>query len=618
MNKKNILKCSLFLLLFFSCIQNFYAAEDGIVKVGAFQNYPVIFKDTDGSIKGFYVELLNEIALQENIHFEYIFGTWNEGLERIKNGEVDILTSVAFTPERAMYLDYCNNPILTVWGDLYERESSNTNGILEVSGKKIGVMNSDINAKNFQELTEKFGITCQFVEYQSYEDVFKAIAENKVSAGVAGITFGSANQAKYRLKSTGIIFNPINIYFTTAKNENRELRTLVDTYLEKWKPRKNSVYNQARQKWFYGSAIPVPVFPAWLVQALIALGILMFIGATFIVILKGQVNRATKKIRESEDRNKALLCANPDMMFTINKNGIFIDSDGENKNLIVPTKLFIGKNISEIMPKEVADLTIEKLNQLFMTKEIQYFEYQLKEDDQLKEFECRLVLMGESNALSIIRDVTERKHAEDMIKELLAEKDHLLREVHHRIKNNMYTIKSLLSLQVASEKDSAATESLKDAESRVQTIMMLYDKLYLTENYQELSIKSYIEPLAQEIIRNFQSECNVSFHSEITDSILNVGILTPLGIIVNELLTNSMKHAFTGRNNGNITVSISINDHLLRLIIQDDGVGIPESISFQDSNGFGMQLIRLLTDEIQGKIGIERENGTKVTLELTV
>ena len=105
---------SFFLLL---ALQPVFAATEPVtVKVGAFNNYPVIFRDTDGVFKGMYVDLLTEIGKRENINFEYVLGTWNEGLDRIKTGEVEMLTSVGFTEERAQFMDYTKNPILTVWG----------------------------------------------------------------------------------------------------------------------------------------------------------------------------------------------------------------------------------------------------------------------------------------------------------------------------------------------------------------------------------------------------------------------------------------------------------------------------------------------------------------------
>ncbi len=200
-------------------------------------------------------------------------------------------------------------------------------------------------------------------------------------------------------------------------------------------------------------------------------------------------------------------------------------------------------------------------------------------------------------------------------KALLADKDLLLREVHHRIKNNMTTIKGLLSLQIAAEKNESSVASLKDAENRVQSIMMLYDQLYCTDNYRELPVRGYLEPLAQNIAAAFSLGDKVRIEARIDDIILNIQELTTLGIITNELLTNMMKHAFVGRDRGLITLSLESIPDALRMVIRDDGVGLPVSVNFENSAGFGMKMVGMLVEQISGNIRIERGDGTKFVLE---
>lgn len=291
-----------------------FATEPRLVKVGAFNYYPGIFLDKDGVVKGFYVEALAEIAAKENIRFEYIFGSWNEGLERIKSGEVDLLTSVAYTEERALFLDYCKNPLLTVWGELYAPNSSELDDVLEVNGKKIGVMKNDFNGKSFIDLTKKFGLECNFIEFGDFEEVFLAIAQNKVDAGVANVTFGAAKQMEYKLRSTGVVFNPFDIFFATAKDKNSDLIALLDKYLAEWRHQENSVYNQARQKWSHGAAGIITVMPGWLNEMLMILGIVIAVGLFFIFLLKLQVKKATaaiiereKELKESEEKFRSLV-----------------------------------------------------------------------------------------------------------------------------------------------------------------------------------------------------------------------------------------------------------------------------------------------------------------------
>ena len=225
---------------------------------------------------------------------------------------------------------------------------------------------------------------------------------------------------------------------------------------------------------------------------------------------------------------------------------------------------------------------------------------------------------GKPAMLVVFNDITELKHDQEQIKNLLGEKEILLREVHHRIKNNMSTIKSLLSLQSYSLDDPAAESALHDAESRIDSMMVLYDKLYRSDNFTELSLQRYLPTLIDEIATNFGTKEFIKIEKNIEDFNVNTKTLFPIGIIVNELITNSMKYAFSGRDSGLITISASMKNNHAVVIIADNGIGIPESIDIEHSEGFGLSLVSMLTGQIHGTIRIERGNGTKFILEFDV
>lgn len=204
----------------------------------------------------------------------------------------------------------------------------------------------------------------------------------------------------------------------------------------------------------------------------------------------------------------------------------------------------------------------------------------------------------------------ERKKAEEKIKDLLAEKELLLKEVHHRIKNNMNTIVSLLVLQATRLKNPEAVAALKDSQSRVLSMMVLYDKLYRSHSFMEVSFKEYLINLIEEIAANFENRDRVKVEMQIEDFIINTKVLSTLGIIVNELITNAMKYAFSGRDKGLLTVSATLKDKTVTLIIKDNGIGLPETVNIEASTGFGLELINMLTKQLKGNIKIERSGGS--------
>jgi len=179
----------------------------------------------------------------------------------------------------------------------------------------------------------------------------------------------------------------------------------------------------------------------------------------------------------------------------------------------------------------------------------------------------------------------------------------------------MNTIRGLLFLQSDSAKDRLTAAALEDAGSRVQSMMILYDKLYQSVDFEKISVKDYIPALINEIIANFPNGNNIKVVQRIEDFVLNVKRLQPLGIVINELLTNIMKYAFIGRSGGRIDVSSTLNGSKAEFVIQDNGNGIPESIDFKNSTGFGLMLVEMLVFQLKGEIRIERGEGTKFIID---
>lgn len=215
----------------------------------------------------------------------------------------------------------------------------------------------------------------------------------------------------------------------------------------------------------------------------------------------------------------------------------------------------------------------------------------------------------------IFQDITEQKHAENEIKKLLEEKDTILKEVHHRIKNNMTTLYSLLSIQSNASNDQGVKNTLQDSASRVQSMMVLYDTLYRAENKKSISIKQYLSILMHQIIDIFPTQKKISLVQDIDNFELEAYSLSPLGIFINELITNSIKYAFPNENDGIITISAKKENEWVIITYSDNGVGISPTVKLNNPEGFGLQLIHLLARQLNGIVNIESENGAKFILK---
>lgn len=197
---------------------------------------------------------------------------------------------------------------------------------------------------------------------------------------------------------------------------------------------------------------------------------------------------------------------------------------------------------------------------------------------------------------------------------MVNQKDVLLREVHHRIKNNMGTIMNLLSLQADSLNTPAAVTALDEARRRVQSMMVMYDKLYRSGEYAKLSMKEYLESLIEDITDSFLYNGRISIRTDIQDFAVDTPKLFYLGILVNELLTNAIKYAFPEPHSGEIVVSASAKGEAAQVEVRDNGIGLPDGVGLEgpgSSSGFGLTLVSILTEQIGGRTEIRRDGGTR-------
>jgi two-component sensor histidine kinase/PAS domain-containing protein len=206
--------------------------------------------------------------------------------------------------------------------------------------------------------------------------------------------------------------------------------------------------------------------------------------------------------------------------------------------------------------------------------------------------------------------ITDRKQMEEDIKKQLSEKELLLREVHHRIKNNIASVESLLSMQIQSVTNEEALAVLRDAAGRVNSMKVLYDKLLVQNDYEESSVMRYVEGLIDSLRRLFLENTNISIDTRIVDFNLPSETLVPLGIIVNELFTNAVKYAFTDKARGTVEVLLTKRKNRVTLTVQDDGRGLPEGFTIEKPRGLGLTLVRMLCEQLEGSCTIENRRDT--------
>lgn len=655
--------CALFLLSLSLILSGISLnATESIVTYGVDSDFPPFSFIENNTPQGYELDLIKLIFEKGDYKLEFKYGDpWGEIYIQTTNNQMDICGTLVRTPERANQISFTDDVYKRYYGVFINGNSRKIN--IDYMGRyRLGAVKG-----YFSEVIVRDRIKSSNYEvFDTYLNMIKALKENRIDAFIE-----TTEVVKYYISKNNLVGQvvlqhdglfPQSVPFGISKNRpdivafiNKRLKEIKASgeyeilYIKNFSTHSADYYDAQKRMYI------------WIMAGLIASALF------FIILLKLQVKRATSKIiqRESEIKlkNEELEAVNEELNATLeemeasNEELISVNSELERTQMLLKSSLESSKDmIIMSVDRNYQYLYFNKAHSDSMkssyNKDVAIGMNVLdcitsEEDRRNGKFNYDRALSGEAHTtiqeygdiervyyesmynpiydgadiigLAVFaRDITERNQAEEKIKKLLLEKELLLREVHHRIKNNMNTIKGLLTLQLSAEEDPSVISSLQDAESRVQSMMMLYDRLYSTENFRELSVKEYLRPLTEEIIGSFPNFSKVKIETDIEDFVLNVNTLSPLGIIINEILTNMMKYAFTGRESGVIKLSASIKNNIAVVHVQDNGVGMPEAIDFKNSTGFGLELVNMLVQQLGGNIRIERGEGTKFVLEFTV
>lgn len=211
------------------------------------------------------------------------------------------------------------------------------------------------------------------------------------------------------------------------------------------------------------------------------------------------------------------------------------------------------------------------------------------------------------------KEISERKQAEEQIKASLKEKEVLLKEIHHRVKNNLQIISSLLKLQSHSIKDVQTLDIFKESQSRIRTMALIHENLYQSNDLSKINLSEYINKLVVNLFRSYQTNSSVIKPTiNIDDVFLEIDVAVPCGLIVNELVSNSLKYAFPSGGEGEIWIEIFSDDkHNLVLIVKDNGVGLPKKFDLVSTKTLGLQLVNNLVEQIEGTVKNNSKSGTE-------
>jgi two-component sensor histidine kinase len=209
----------------------------------------------------------------------------------------------------------------------------------------------------------------------------------------------------------------------------------------------------------------------------------------------------------------------------------------------------------------------------------------------------------------------QRKSAEDVIVKSLREKEVMLKEIHHRVKNNLQIVSSLLELQAQQITDEATRALFSDSQSRVKSMALVHERLYRSTDLAHINYKIYLEELVEYLFSTFTRK-NIRYEIDADEIMLDIDSAVPSGIIINELVTNSLKYAFPDDREGLIRLSLRQHKDYVLLEVSDNGVGMPESMNLADSKTLGLELVLALIEQLNASLELNRGNGTRFSIKI--
>ncbi|WAC45373.1 EAL domain-containing protein [Pseudomonas sp. SL4(2022)] len=280
-------------------------AQPRSVKVGVYDNEPNYLLEQDGKLSGIFGDLLNEIAQQEGWQLLPQPCDWQQCLDQLSSGKIDLLPDVAYDESRNKVFDFHTHPALLSWSQLYSSKNLNLRSILDLHERRIAVLRSSVQAQYLRELLHSFGLKADLIEVQSLTQGFELVAKGQADTVAANQRFGDVLAPSYQLHSAPIMFQPTQLFYATRKGQNGELLAAIDQHLSNWQKSPTSICCQTLQRWGgEHSAHLIPAAAWWGLAILLALLTAALGGA---LLLRRQVREKTQHLLDSEQRLNTIL-----------------------------------------------------------------------------------------------------------------------------------------------------------------------------------------------------------------------------------------------------------------------------------------------------------------------
>lgn len=338
--------------------------------------------------------------------------------------------------------------------------------------------------------------------------------------------------------------------------------------------------------------------------------------------------QAEEALRESEEKYHSIFQTAADLITSVNKEGIIVDCNDRIQQFLgyTPGEI-IGQSMAKIIHPDCLAKAQNSLNEILTSGFSYNKEYTMvRKDGSLIDVNINSAGLKDEKGeyvrtICIIDDITQRKQAQEQIKASLKEKEILLREIHHRVKNNLQVISSLLDMRAMRTDNHQVIDFFKDTRSKIHTMALIHTQLYRSEQFDKIDMGSHIRELVDYLSQIYATVSgSISTVIEVQDVYLSVTQAIPIALVINELVSNAFKHAFKEGDKGTIELLLKREDHdKIFFQVRDNGIGIPEEIDIYQTKSLGFKLVRnTVRDQLRGDLSLQRGAGTTITVEFEI
>ena len=656
-------------------------AAERVVRVGLYDNAPKVFTSASGKPAGIFIDVIEDIAQREGWRLQYVPGSFQEGLNRLKSGEIDLMPDVAYTSARAAEFSFHTTPVLSSWFQVYARKGSDIRSILDLKGKKIAVLEGSVQQQAFKDLARGFGVNITLISAVDYKSVFEIVAQNGADAAISNQFYGQMNAGRFGLEDTAVIFNPSDLFFAAPENGPKDVLQAIDRRLQEMKKDTSSTYYNSLRRWISEDVhFKIPV---WVQLFGLIAAIFLIIGLGESWYWKRQLNIRTRELRESELKHRTLFETANNAIFIMD-NDQFIDCNrktlqifGCSRKEIIGQPPYIYSPPTQPDGRDSKEKAREKIQQA-MQGDSQFFEWKhCRLNGVVFDAEVSLSpleLDGKTYIQAIVHDITKRKQSEERIRllnedlrrhadlleqrveertaELVIAKEQaesadrvkssFLASMSHELRtplNSIIGFTGIMLQELAGPLNQEQRKQLTMVQGSSRHLLNLINDVLdiskieagqLTLAVSTFELRPSLEKMAALVLPMIQKK-GLELTMDIGADVQTVSTdQRRLEQVILNLLNNAVK--FTER--GHIRVSCAARGDEYRLAVSDTGIGMPaEALPnlFQpfhqldtglsrrhEGTGLGLSICRKLLDMMGGTICVESQPGVGSTFFVTL